>query len=375
MEKTKRNPNFELLRIVAMLMVISLHYLGKGGLLILPHEEGYLPVNTTLAQFLEALAYPATNLYVMITGYFCVKSSFKIERIVKIWIQVFTYSFGIFLIMLLIGRITIGDISDIYQFALYALPITSRHYWFATFYLVFYLISPFLGKMITKLSQTAHFTLMIVLIVLFSKLIPNVVYTAYSWDDTGAGIAWFVVLFVISSYISLYVPEDNKKLKYICVPVVCAILSVANLWIFTFISEKTGKLVGLVSRPYNYNSLLTLISSVAIFMFFRNLKIKEGAFANVVRFVSPLTFGIYLIHEHDLVRGFWNEIMCVSWHGDKPYMLIHFAVSVALVFVVCAIIELGRKTVTDLIFKIPPIKFLMNKLSKVDRFFNAERED
>ena len=107
----------------------------------------------------------------------------------------------------------------------------------------------------------------------------------------------------------------------------------------------------------------------------KDLKIKEGAFANVVRFVSPLTFGIYLIHEHDLVRGFWNEIMCVSRHGDKPYMLIHFAVSVALVFVVCAIIELGRKTVTDLIFKIPPIKFLMNKLSKVDRFFNAERED
>lgn len=375
MEKTKRNPNFELLRIVAMLMVISLHYFGKGGLLIKPHETGYLPVNTTLAHFLEALAYPATNLYVMITGYFCVKSSFKIERIVKIWIQVFTYSAGILLIMLLLGRISINDLKDVYNLALYVLPITSQHYWFATVYLLFYIVSPFLGKMITKLSKTQHLTLIIVLVALFSKLIPNVVYTAYSWEDNGAGIIWFVVLFAISSYISLYVPESTKKLKYVLIAIACGVLSVANLWVFTFVSEKTGKLSGLILRPYNYNSLLTLTASIAVFMFFRNLRIKEGKAASLIRFVSPLTFGIYLIHEHYLVRGFWNDIMKVNVHGDKAYMPVHFVVSVLLVFVVCALIELLRKTLTDLIFKIPPVKFLMKQLSRVDRFFNAGRED
>ena len=31
--KTKREPNFELLRIVSMIMVVALHYWGKSGFL------------------------------------------------------------------------------------------------------------------------------------------------------------------------------------------------------------------------------------------------------------------------------------------------------------------------------------------------------
>ena len=48
-------------------------------------------------------------------------------------------------------------------------------------------------------------------------------------------------------------------------------------------------------------------------MFFLNVKFKEGKVSSfiqkVIVFVSPLTFGVYLIHEHINMRGLWVEFV------------------------------------------------------------------
>ena len=49
----KRMANIELLRIVSMMMVVMLHYLGKGGLL--PETTGAMTVNGYVAWGMESL--------------------------------------------------------------------------------------------------------------------------------------------------------------------------------------------------------------------------------------------------------------------------------------------------------------------------------
>ena len=63
---SKRQANFELLRIVAMFMIISLHYLVKGGIATpfpFPAKENPAGV---LAWLVEAFCIVAVNCYVLI---------------------------------------------------------------------------------------------------------------------------------------------------------------------------------------------------------------------------------------------------------------------------------------------------------------------
>lgn len=74
---SKRQANFELLRVVAMFMIISLHYLVKGGAAVpFPFAAGENPVGV-LAWLIEAFCIVAVNCYVLISGYFLVESAWK----------------------------------------------------------------------------------------------------------------------------------------------------------------------------------------------------------------------------------------------------------------------------------------------------------
>lgn len=59
----------ELLRIVAMMMVVGLHYLNFGGIL---WSEAVM--NRRIAWGIEAFLFVAVNCYVLISGYFLVKA-------------------------------------------------------------------------------------------------------------------------------------------------------------------------------------------------------------------------------------------------------------------------------------------------------------
>ena len=75
--KTKRQGNFELLRIISMVMIVTLHYLKKGGLL--SANEG--SVVYYFAWTLEALCLISVNSYVFISGYFTKTKTFKLSDI------------------------------------------------------------------------------------------------------------------------------------------------------------------------------------------------------------------------------------------------------------------------------------------------------
>ena len=66
----KRQANFELMRIAAMLMIISLHYLVKGGAAVsFPFSAKENPVGV-LAWLIEAFCIVAVNCYVLLSGFF-----------------------------------------------------------------------------------------------------------------------------------------------------------------------------------------------------------------------------------------------------------------------------------------------------------------
>lgn len=365
----KREANLELLRIIAMLMVIALHYFGKGEALISFGQEGY-NYNTTISWIFESLSYCATNLYVLISGYFLVNSSFKIEKLIKLWIQILFYSLIIFAVCYLFHIGDPAEYADIYGKAHFVFPVLTKHYWFASIYIVFYLLSPFMAKLVNALTKKQLSTLIIIMCIFYTTLLTTTVILAYDWHDKGMGIIWFFILFLIAGYIRLYGKDKPNSFVNISIYIVASLLSFVLMILFTFVYKATGKGSGNIELFFNYNSPTILVASVALFNAFRGLELKESILTKIILFISPLTFGIYLIHEHISLRGLWISFWKVPQMHENPIFILHFVGVVLAVFIICACVELLRKTVFDLIYKLGPIKALFEQLNKVNKYFN-----
>ena len=90
--KQNRNLGLDLLRIVSMMMVVGLHFINHSGLWE-ALSQGSL--NWYLSNLVFGLCYVCVNCFVLISGYFQCEATFKLKRVVSIWIQAACYSVGI----------------------------------------------------------------------------------------------------------------------------------------------------------------------------------------------------------------------------------------------------------------------------------------
>ncbi len=143
--KKQRQEGIELLRILLMFGIVVLHILLFSGLLNYRTMENQ---TTKIFFFMYSFFIVAVNCYVLISGYFLVESKFKPKKIIELIIQVATYSWLIMLIILLLERHL-----DTWDILLCVFPTILKTYWFATCYIVLYLISPFLNMGLKNLDQ------------------------------------------------------------------------------------------------------------------------------------------------------------------------------------------------------------------------------
>lgn len=60
--------------------------------------------------------------------------------------------------------------------------------------------------------------------------------------------------------------------------------------------------------------------------------------------IASCTFGIYLLHDNDLIRSFiWNEIFNVAEYANSPFLVLHCLGTVMAIFGVGIIVEWVRK--------------------------------
>ncbi len=374
MTQKKREVNLELLRIIAMLMVISLHYLGKGNTMaagitaVSPSNPNF--INEVLAWTLEALSYGAVNLYVMISGYFLINSATRIEKVWKLFVQVLFYSIGIFLIFFAIGKIPWYMKGSFYHYGMVLFPFTSQHYWFASIYMILYLLAPFMAIGLRRTNKKQTFGLVIILLLCFSRVLKYLFPNMVMHDEQGYGIIWMIVVFVIAIYIRRFVPVNVKRRwLYFGVYIGASALTVGGTFLLAFVYNTTGHLDNFINYLYGYNSPTVIAASVGLFLFFRTLNIRAEGFGKVVLFVAPLTFGIYLLHEHYLLRDLWIDLWKVDAVFTTPLFILHYVGVVLAVFIIGALAEWLRRLLFGLLDKTKPMKAFYRLIGKLDGIF------
>ena len=106
----RRLPNFEILRVLAMFLIIVGHFFvhglrGEGNGVMLSYDGKSVldTVSFGIAQSLWVFSSISVNLYVLISGYFLVQSKAKWGKIPSIWTQTAFYSVCIYLLFAVVG--------------------------------------------------------------------------------------------------------------------------------------------------------------------------------------------------------------------------------------------------------------------------------
>ncbi len=221
------------------------------------------------------------------------------------------------------------------------IPITTGRYWFITIYFGMYLLSPFLNAVIRALGCKKHAMLNGILFILmsaWSSLHPRI---AGMNSGEGWGLSWFVVLYLLGAWLRLYYRPNYKILPKLLTWLSIPALMTAALFVAKHLG--IGIAVSIARNWFRYDSIPVYLATLLFFCMFLNFRKPEGGFlAKLISFVSPLTFGVYLIHDHANVSPrLWAHSMLAKHTQELYFPLMQIGIVIG-VFCICILIDAGR---------------------------------
>ncbi len=338
----KREAGIELLRIVAMLMVITLHFLGKGEYLPEVKSNAF----QSLPWLLEAACLPCVNVYVIISGMYGYKSRFCLRRAAMLWLQIFFYSAligaGFYAYAYLNGDNTfIVQYFNIYNLLFMMLPVMNGHYWFMGAYFILYLIMPFLNAGIKNLDERTHRVTSLVLLAFWC--IGRSVMPFELIDDRGLGVIWFVILYLASAYAGKYgLAFMEKKGRGLICFIASVFLTYLSYGLFAGLMKDTTFNDYAITVPSAYNYIFVLTASFGLVYFFRGIKIKEGFLSKLIKGTAPYVLGVYLLHEHVFIRYRWPRWIGVTGAENLSDFILKYIYSLILIFIAGITVDIIR---------------------------------
>lgn len=362
-DKITRQSNFELLRIICMIFIVLHHvlYHGKALSTINVHSDSYYFIS-----FLNSLSIVAVNCYVLISGYFGIKSNFKVRKVIQLYLQVLFYSIIITLLFLIFSDLTLSKKLLVKML----FPVMTKSWWFITIYIILYILSPYLNKLLNSFSFIEYTKLIIILTFTFViwPSIPN-----FSPIDTSNGYSLynFITLYILGGYIRLYLNNLKISKNYYFT------LYLIGSFLLTYHNVSHARNINENYGIYGYNYYIIFLNSLFLFMFFKEINFSN----NKINKISSLTLGVYLIHDNSLVRSILYDYLNYYQHFYKDNFFLYTFLIVLLIYITCSVIEFGRYY----LFNFIPLSFynkidylidrLIVALSKCNILVNNQKND
>ena len=333
MENKKRKSNLELMRIIMMIVIIIHHYVVNSGITEL-YDFSEITPNMIFLQCMGFAGKAMINCFILITGYFMIKKKITLKKIVKLYLEMKFYQIVIFVILSLLGIEEFG-LKRLIK-ALFSVIYNVNIYFSETFFIM-YLLIPFINILIYKLNKEKFSTLLCILLFYFT-----IISTFSITHDTFNEITWYIVVYMIGAYIRLYPNRyDRNKQFWLIASILCILCCIGSILSIDLINNKLNTTFNAYFFIANAHKLLAVITSICLFMLFRNIDIKYNKFINDI---ASTTFGVLLIHANsDAMRKFiWQILFNVKEQYYSQYLYIHLILTVCITYVVCVCIDLLR---------------------------------
>lgn len=226
-----RNSGVELLRIVAILLIVMSHCLPFYGS---PSFKFYVNLNLATKDidhlimiFIKYFGQIGNCVFIVISSYYLIDNNYiKWDKVKQIIFDSFIFSFVILITCIICG-VNVSSKTLLQQL----LPITFQGCWFVGCYLFLYLLHPFINLIIQKSNKLDLLRITTILVVLYSVL-PNVFGDYKYYNNFLIG---FITIYFVTAYFKLYLKNSsdnlalNIKFIFIGVAVILFLISFTNI--------------------------------------------------------------------------------------------------------------------------------------------------
>lgn len=328
-QNKQRNYGVDFLRIIAMMMVLTLHVLSHGGIM-----DGAMTASNGhyySLKLIQTLSFCAVNCYAIISGFVSVGKKVKASSLFNLIFTALAYTISISLVFYLFKRseITLGS----------ALKAMIPDYWYLTAYIGLFIFMPLLNLFLEKSTKKQMLTFLLVVFFFISCL--QVIFVGIGRDpfrlSEGLSALWLMVCYLVGGYLKKYgINVASIKLKSIITFLVCILV--------TFLSKIVLNVLGLnsVKLLYHYTSPTMLIAATSLVVFFANLQFKTSI-GKIVSYLSTFSFAVYLIHEQDFIYEYFMKggfLWILNYNWIVSILLV--ILSCLIIYVICSVIDVIR---------------------------------
>lgn len=322
--KNTRQSNFELLRIISMLLVLLVHYtagrqlypiydIGEGNLLL--HNLLHTGINLEL----KSISIVCVNCFIFISGYWGIK--FKLRSFSNLMFQMIFWS-----IACVVMSIATGYNASNISFNSYINSIIWG--WFPTGYLILFVFSPILNSFIKQCSEKE----LLKYIILF-YLLSTIGGYLLGFHDFREGMSAISLmgLYLIGAYLRI------TTLKIFTLKAKYDLLLYFGLGLGMVLFNLLLLFIGVKSSPYGYLNPIIILMSIYLFLFFKKIDI---GYIRIINFLAASAFSIYLFHCNlfmgDFVTNMWKEINSTfGFYGSIFVTLLSFIA----IYLFCVLID------------------------------------
>lgn len=329
--QVSRKYGIDLLRIISMMMIVTLHTLRQGGILFNtePFSEKYYA-----AWILYIFCIGAVNCYALISGYVGVDSKPRYYKIAVLWLQVLFYC----VLFLIVYYIQYSEKFVTELILNQFFPVSTEHYWYFTAYFIMFFFTPFYNILLNSISKGQMKALGLTIFLLISVL-PTVWQTDLAYTNRGYSFLWLSLLYLLGGIAKRL--ELEKAIKNYQALIAFVVLMLASAG-FQLSAEYFGWKLnsGILT---SYDSPTVLAATFCLFLFFAKLDIKAKPVKKVIGFLAPLSFSVYLIHTNFFIWRFEMKDRFQSFLEYPTFKMLGSAVlAVFAIYFICSAIDVVR---------------------------------
>ena len=315
MRKT-RDSNMELLRLVAMLLIMVVH----ANFRALPKPDAAAIVACPSSAFLQFLAegfsIVGVNVFVMLSGWYGIK-----PRLVRFSELIFQISFFGLLCLGIEWAVT-GQIPS--GAMLTVLMLDPSAYWFVKVYIALYLFAPVLNSFVEHATRQQFEW---VLVAAFGFMfVFGWLFKATTWIGEGYSLPWFMCLYLLARYMRTYQPRFTQ---FSCSTDLCIYLGVVAFLTVAVFVLRHYNLGGVL---YFYCCPLVVLGAMYLLLFFSKLSPSfEGAWGGVINWLGISALSIYLTHSSNFLGKYYDGYIRQWFYGESRFTFILYAALLIIV--------------------------------------------
>lgn len=268
-----RESNMELLRLIAMFMVVMDHVLLVGDVPLMSYH-GPL-TGLMISRYLGlSITFVGVNLFVMISGYYGIK--FRWSKLIGLYLTCVFYG----LLCEGVHMLYTPDFGWKHN-TLYVIQnaLSNKMWWFINTYICLMLFSPLLNKALDNISKRYHQGIIVLLLL-------QVCFFDWGWQVCNNFIN-FLCIYVIGRYLNKYINNDFViKCRWLFL--LLWILCISVFFCLSILHTK-----GYCSLLlWEYNNPLLIIGAIGLILFFSSVHFSS----RLINWLASGTLAVYLIH-------------------------------------------------------------------------------